>query len=171
MNTKCVDNGVKCYQIVARNDNKSVAMHQSNYATLPRSFQVVVGSWWRHQMETSFALLALCAGDSLVIGEFPSQRPSTRNFNVFFGLCLNKRLSKQSWGLWFEARSRSWWRHCNVMYKLIWQPGQDHILQSLHLCCHSHKNKCFGTSEFSADTMRHIHCMSYNHTLPLWVQF
>ena len=53
LNTKCVDDGVKCYQIVARNDNKSVAMHQSNYATLPESFQVVVVSWWRHQMETT----------------------------------------------------------------------------------------------------------------------
>ena len=41
-------------------------------------------------------LLALCAGNSLVIGEFPAQRPVTRSFDVFFDLCLNKRLSKQS---------------------------------------------------------------------------
>ena len=27
-------------------------------------------SWWRHQMETFSALLALCVGDSLVTGEF-----------------------------------------------------------------------------------------------------
>ena len=27
-------------------------------------------------------------------GEFPSQRPVTRSFDVFFDLCLNKRLSK-----------------------------------------------------------------------------
>ena len=26
---------------------------------------------------------------------------------------LNKRLSKQSWGWWFEVPSRSLWRHCN----------------------------------------------------------
>ena len=40
--------------------------------------------WWRHQMETFSALLALCAGNSLVTGEFPSQRQVTRNFDVFF---------------------------------------------------------------------------------------
>ena len=29
-------------------------------------------------------------------GKFPAQRPVTRNFDVFFDLRLNKRLSKQS---------------------------------------------------------------------------
>ena len=48
-------------------------------------------------METFSALLAFCAGDSPVTGEFPEQRPVTRGFDVFFYLCLNKRLSKQSW--------------------------------------------------------------------------
>ena len=48
-----------------------------------------------------------------VTGEFPSQRPVTRCFDVFFDLRLNKRLSKQSWGWWFETPSRSLWRHCN----------------------------------------------------------
>ena len=27
---------------------------------------------------------------------------------------LNKRLSKQSWGWWFETPSRPLWRHCNA---------------------------------------------------------
>ena len=52
-------------------------------------------------------------GHLSVPGEFPAQRPVTRSFNVFFGLRLNKRLSKQSWGWWFETLSRSLWRHCN----------------------------------------------------------
>ena len=69
-------------------------------------------TWWRHQMETFSALLVICAGNSPVPGEFPAQRPATRSFDVFFDLCLNKRLSKQSWGWWFETPSRSWWRHC-----------------------------------------------------------
>ena len=55
-------------------------------------------TWWRHQMETFSALLAICAGNSPVPGEFPAQRPVTRSFDVFFDLRLNKRLSKQSWG-------------------------------------------------------------------------
>ena len=37
-----------------------------------------------------------CAGNSPVTGGFPSQRPVTRSFDVFFDLRLNKRLSKQS---------------------------------------------------------------------------
>ena len=44
-------------------------------------------------METFSALLALCAGNSPVTGEFPSQRPVMRSFDVFFDLRLNKRLS------------------------------------------------------------------------------
>ena len=74
-------------------------------------------SWWRHQMETFSALLALCEGNSSATGEFPSQRPVTRSFDVFFDLRLDKRLSKQSWGWRFETPSRSLWRHCNVNWK------------------------------------------------------
>ena len=39
---------------------------------------------------------------SPVTGEFPSQRPVTRSFCVFFYLHLNKRLSKQSRRRWFR---------------------------------------------------------------------
>ena len=49
-------------------------------------------------MQTSPALLAICAGNSPVPGEFTAQRPVTRSFDVFLDLRLNKRLSKQSWG-------------------------------------------------------------------------
>ena len=73
-------------------------------------------TWWRHQMETFSALLAFCAGNSLVPGEFHAQRPVTRSFDVFFDLHLNKQLSKQSWGWWFETPSGSLWRQCNVSY-------------------------------------------------------
>ena len=48
----------------------------------------------------------------------PTQRPMTRNFDVFFDLRLNKRLSKQSWDWWFETPSGSLWRHWNdVVYQ------------------------------------------------------
>ena len=62
-------------------------------------------SWWRHPMETFSVLLAICVGNSPVTGEFPTQRPVTRIFDVFFDLRLNKRLSKQSGGWWFETPS------------------------------------------------------------------
>ena len=35
-------------------------------------------------------------------------------FDIFFDLRLNKRLSKQSWGWWFETLSRPLIRQCNV---------------------------------------------------------
>ena len=47
-------------------------------------------SWWHYQMETFSTLLALCAGNSPVTSEFPSQRPVTRSLDVFFDLRLNK---------------------------------------------------------------------------------
>ena len=72
-----------------------------------------VMSWWRHQMDTFSVSPALCAENSPVTGEFPAQRPVTRSFDVFFDLCLNKRLSKNSWGWWFETPSRPLWRQCN----------------------------------------------------------
>ena len=69
--------------------------------------------WWRHQMETLSALLAICAGNSSVAGEFPAQRPVTRSFDIFFELRLNKRWSKQSWGCWFKTLYVPLWHHCN----------------------------------------------------------
>ena len=60
-----------------------------------------------------FASLALCAGNPPVTGEFPTQRPVTRSFDVFFDLHLNERLSKQPWGWWYETLSRPLWHHSN----------------------------------------------------------
>ena len=74
---------------------------------------------WRHQMETFSALLAICAGNSPVTGEFPAQRPVTRSFDVFFDLRLNKRSSKQWWGWWFETPSRPLWRHSNAHWRFL----------------------------------------------------
>ena len=62
-------------------------------------------SWWRHVTGPN------------VMGVhrwFPSQRPVTRSFDVFFDLRLNKRFSKQSRRRWFETPSRSLWHHCNI---------------------------------------------------------
>ena len=71
-------------------------------------------------METFSALLAFCAGNSPVPGEFPAQRPVTRSFEVFFDLRPNKRLSKQSWGWWSKTPSSSLWRHRNEDKKVVY---------------------------------------------------
>ena len=55
-----------------------------------------------------------------VPGEFPTQRPVTRSFDVFFDLRLYKPLHKQSWGWWFETPSRSLWRHRYVNGMIHW---------------------------------------------------
>ena len=52
-------------------------------------------------------------------GEFPTQGPVTRSFDVFFHLCLNKRLNKQPWCWWFETLPWSLWRHSNGTSKMI----------------------------------------------------
>ena len=69
-------------------------------------------------MEKFSALLAICAGNSPVSGEFPTQRPVTRSFDVYFDLRPDKRLSKQLWGWWFETLSHSLWRHRNETIQL-----------------------------------------------------
>ena len=114
-----------------RNDLHIYASKCLNYLDIMNSIIAVVLSSkvynccnkaqrWRHQMETFSALLALCAGNSPVTGEFPAQRPVTRSFNVFFVLRLNKRLSKQSRGWWCRTPSRPLWRHCNGNMAFIW---------------------------------------------------
>ena len=86
---------------------------------------IVTGSQWynnkrlssgrRYMMTSSngtiFRVTGPLCGD--FTGEFPTQRPVTRSFDVFFDLRVNKRLSKHSWGWWFETPESSLWRHCN----------------------------------------------------------
>ena len=57
-----------------------------------------------------------------VPSEFPTQRPVTRSCDVFIDLRVNKPLSKQSWGWWFETPVSSLWRHRNEKYSLT-EPG------------------------------------------------
>ena len=85
-------------------------------------------------MATFSALLAICAGNSPVTGEFPTQRTVTRSFGIFFDLRLNKRLSKQSWAWWFETPSCPLWRHCNEprkSYKSVKNDGRENRVWSL----------------------------------------
>ena len=69
-------------------------------------------TWWTSSNGTFSALLAICAGNSPVTSEVPSQRPVTQSIDVFFDLCLYKRLSKQSRSWWLETPLRSLWRNC-----------------------------------------------------------
>ena len=83
-------------------------------------------TWWRHRMDIFSALLALCEGNPPVTGGFPSQRPVTRSFDIFFDLHLNKRLSKQSRRWWLETPSCSLWCHCNEVQISSWNWSTSH---------------------------------------------
>ena len=61
-----------------------------------------------------FCVIGSLCGEFTGPDEFPTQRPVTRSFDVFFDLRLNKRLSKHPWGWWFETPSWSLWRHRNA---------------------------------------------------------
>ena len=88
-----------------------------------------------HNMMTSSngnIFLAFCAENLPVTSEFPSPRPVTRSFGVFFDLHLNKRLSKQSRRWWFEMSLSSLWLHCNVsMEWLAVLNPRDHFILSI----------------------------------------
>ena len=101
----------------------NVNREYSDYASKP---------WWRHQMETFSALLAICEGNPSVTGGFPpSQRPATRSFDVLFDVRLNKRLSKQSICQWFETPWRLLWRHCgdNIFRTIKLTTTAEHLQQ------------------------------------------
>ena len=87
-------------------------------------------SFWRRQnkanMMTSsngniFRVTGPLCGEFTGPGEFPTQRPVTRSFDVYFDLRLNKRLCKQSWGWWFETLLRPLWRQSNEDWQSLKQ--------------------------------------------------
>ena len=68
-------------------------------------------TWWRHQMEHFPRYWPIVRGIHRLI---PRTKASDAELPFFFfDLRLNKPLSKQSWGWWFETLSRSLWRHGN----------------------------------------------------------
>ena len=87
---------------------------------------------WDDQLGQQFILAIKCHDDVIEWKHFPRYWPFVQGIHqspvksphkgqwcgalMFSLICaLNKRLSKQSWGWWFDTPSRSLWRHCNVM--------------------------------------------------------
>ena len=115
-------------------------------------------------METFSALLAICAGSSQVTGEFTAQRPVTQSFDIFFDLRLNKRLSKQSCGWWFETLSYPLWRHCNEM-------PLKHAMIPLIQCIYKKSFSIFTSSTFNIEKANGLMDISliflYHHKITL----
>ena len=102
--------------ILANSSNRS-----SNFSV---EYQYTDGAIFNLFMVTSsngniFRVTGHLCGEFTGPGEFPTQTPVTRHFDVFFDLCLNKRLSKQSRGWWFETQSYPLWRQYNVWRKVL----------------------------------------------------
>ena len=116
----CVIVFVFCFVLTYHTfDSKNGIYTLNGFYTLGGNVAHILYSRWRHHMEAFSALLAICAGNSPVPGKFPAQRPVTQSFDVFFYLRLNKQLSKQPWGWWFETLSHPLWRHRNVSPGLL----------------------------------------------------
>ena len=85
-----------------------------------------------HMMTSSngniFRVTGPLCGEFTGPGEFPTQRSVTRSFDVLFDLRLNRRLSKQPRGWWFETPSWPLWRQCNDV--------------SYHRSVRSHRARC-----------------------------
>ena len=118
--------GVVCaaYNIAHATDtcHYTLSMFTASPTGTQRNNNVITTSK-RRRFDVIMALFVCCVSAGLVDclfcvcgpGEFPTQRPVTRGFDVFFDLRLNKRLSKQPWGWWFETPSWSLLRQCNVI--------------------------------------------------------
>ena len=85
---------------VSQNPQKPVNLKKKTYVKFSLNTAPLDGlepnswyriSWWRHQMETFSALLALGAGNSPVTGEFPSQGPVRRSFAISLICALNRK--------------------------------------------------------------------------------
>ena len=71
---------------------------------------------------------------------------------VFSLICaLNKRLSKQSWGWWFEMPTRSLWLHCNECLRCCHQTSQG--------LCVTHRKQLSVVQNAMISIHAHLICM------------
>ena len=106
------------------------SVHETYYNTLQRSCAICV----RKLMVGGHDIMMTSSNGNIfrvtghLCGKFTGPRwishtkASDAELDVFFDLRLNKRLSKQPWGWWFETPAWSLWRHRNVVYlKKSWR--------------------------------------------------
>ena len=83
-------------------------------------------------MEPFYASLALCEENSPAIGEFPSQRPVTRSFDVFFDMPEQTAEQTIAAPVIWDVIALSMWRHCNVNEKQTRHRYIVHITIDVH---------------------------------------
>ena len=80
-------------------------------------------SMMRSSNGNTFRVTGLLCGEFTGDRWIPLTKASDTELWCFFDLRLFKRLSKHSWGWWFESVSRSVWRHHNknsAIYRSTW---------------------------------------------------
>ena len=90
----------------------------------------------------------------------PLTKVSNAELWCFFDLCLNKRLSKHSWGWWFVTPSRRLWRHCNVIrnwreWVIVFLVSSPFPLQWRHIGRHDISNH--SRSDYNDDVIKWKH--------------
>ena len=102
---------------VEQNESAGCKKQSNNIIHLCISNPLILCNATLHMKTSSngniFRVTGHLCGEFTGPGEFPTQRPVTRSFDVYFDLRPNKRLSKHSWGWWFETLSSPLWRHRN----------------------------------------------------------
>ena len=109
-------------------------------------------SHYHHMMTSSNRNIFRVTGH--LCGEFigprwnPRTKASDAELNVFLDLRLNKRLSKQSWGWWFETLPHPLWLHSTDFADLL--ICIEHILWKILEAC---TNACCVYSDESVSKM------------------
>ena len=91
-------------------------------------------------------------------------RPVTQSFD----LRLNKRLSKQSWGWWFETPSRPLWRHCNVSDFPVPHNVFGFVFFVSLTACYVIWRYCLGIIGSDDGLLPHDDVIKWKHFPPYW---
>ena len=125
---------------------ESNILHNTSCRLLP---VLIYGSssWWRHKMETFFALLALCAGNSLVTGNFPSHKGQWHGALMFSLICawINRWVNNRQAGDLRRHRA-----HYDV--NVIWTDAWWSDIVRTTPCSHQFNCRCFNIRKHSAES-------------------
>ena len=109
-------------------------------------------SWWRNQMETFSALLALCAGNSPVTDESP-HKGQWRGALMFFYIC--------AWiNGWVNNREADDLRRHRVRYYVILM----YMLSMMKWKLHQHSMMIYFHTIFVVRNKSKYHCLRFGHS-------
>ena len=148
MVTKCYH--LKCIQLLQSYDDVIKWTHFSRHWPFAWGIHRP-GKYWNYEIEFQIFTRPNV--------EFPSQRPVTQSFGVFFDLPLNRWLSKKSRRRWFETPLRSLWHHCNgTQRQRVCLPVS--VIQK-HCITVSNSTNEVSFEGYNSNTMNILYCCGY----------